>query len=53
MEFNASRSTKILIADENAQTRNGIKDELMRAGYRNVEEAAKLYEKYCNQTNDN
>ena len=40
MEFNASRSTKILIADENAQTRNGIKDELMRAGYRNVEEAA-------------
>ena len=31
---------KILIADENTQSRSGIKEVLMRKGYRNVEEAA-------------
>lgn len=31
---------KILIADENTQSRSGIKEVLMRKGYRNVEEAS-------------
>ena len=33
-------STKILIADENAQSRHATKDALVRAGYRSIEEAA-------------
>ncbi len=33
-------TSKILIADENAQARKELRDELNRAGYRNVEEAA-------------
>ena len=33
-------NTKILIADENAQSRHATKDALVRAGYRNIEEAA-------------
>ena len=32
-------NTKILIADENAQSRHATKDALIRAGYRNIEEA--------------
>ena len=36
MEF----TKKILIADENAAQRQSLKSELMRAGYRNIEEAA-------------
>lgn len=33
-------STKILIADENAAQRQSLKNELVRYGYRNIEEAA-------------
>ena len=33
-------STKILIADENAQSRHATKDALVRAGYRSIEEAS-------------
>ncbi|NLK39263.1 MAG: sporulation transcription factor Spo0A [Clostridiales bacterium] len=33
------RSTKILIADENIEQRQVLKENLMRAGYRNIEEA--------------
>ena len=36
MEF----TTKILIADENAAQRQSLKNELIRSGYRNIEEAA-------------
>ena len=36
MEF----TTKILIADENAAQRQSLKNELVRAGYRNIEEAS-------------
>ena len=36
MEF----TTKILIADENAAQRQSLKNELVRCGYRNIEEAA-------------
>ncbi len=33
-------TNKILIADENAQTRQELRESLIRAGYRNIEEAA-------------
>ncbi|MBO5845565.1 MAG: response regulator, partial [Clostridia bacterium] len=33
-------TTKILIADENAAQRQSLCNELMRAGYRNIEEAS-------------
>ena len=33
-------TAKILVADENIQTRHSTKEALIRKGYRNVEEAA-------------
>lgn len=40
MEYNNSRNSKILIADENAASRQTLRDNLYRAGFRNVEEAS-------------
>ncbi|MBQ8207793.1 MAG: sporulation transcription factor Spo0A [Clostridia bacterium] len=40
MEFSASKNTKILIADENAQMRSSLREDLIRAGYRSIEEAS-------------
>ena len=39
MDYSTAKNAKILIADENAQSRSSLKDELLRAGYRNVDEA--------------
>ncbi len=40
MEYNNSRNSKILIADENTASRQALRDNLYRAGFRNVEEAS-------------
>ncbi|MEE0968314.1 MAG: sporulation transcription factor Spo0A [Clostridia bacterium] len=40
MDYSTAKNTKILIADENTQTRISLRDDLIRAGYRNVEEAS-------------
>ena len=39
MDLNTVKNTKILIADENSQMRANLHSDLVRAGYRNVEEA--------------
>ncbi len=40
MDYSTAKNTKILIADENSEARASLRDELVRAGYRNVEEAS-------------
>ncbi len=40
MEYSTAKNVKILIADENTQTRTSLRESLMRNGYRNIDEAA-------------
>ncbi len=39
MDLNMAKNMKILIADENLQMRTSLKNDLMRAGYRSIDEA--------------